>query len=53
MQTSKTLAINYSDVNATEPRQWEVNIGSGDGLVPTVDRWDMNAGSAWLTQESS
>ena len=30
--------LNFSQVNATEPLLWEVNIGSGDGLVPSGNK---------------
>ena len=30
-----TLAVKLLSVNATEPHQWKVNIGSGNGLVPS------------------
>ena len=30
--------LNCCQVNATEPHQWEVNIGSGNGLVPSGNK---------------
>ena len=32
------LLQNYSQINGTEPHEWEVKIGSGNGLLPSGNK---------------